>query len=275
VLVRDGVAFAAAGIVNYDGTHVFALDATSGRLKWQNSATGHLDPQARTGVSVQGHLLWHDRTLYLAGGNAVSPALFDAATGQCRNDAVALERTANNNVPAATAPRGSELYRLGQRVMVSDKPLYSHPQYPVCDSSVTQHTLVASTADRDFLWINNARVLCVPRVGEPRDERLLTLWRRGQVPDVKPLWEANCESSRAFALCPNAVLVATTNQVVAFDTTDGARRWAQSLPASPVPWGLAVDRDGRVLVALENGQVLAFGRPAALAANQHGPRPAP
>ena len=31
VLVQDGVAYAAAGIVNYDGTHVYALDAATGR----------------------------------------------------------------------------------------------------------------------------------------------------------------------------------------------------------------------------------------------------
>ncbi|MCB1126989.1 MAG: PQQ-binding-like beta-propeller repeat protein, partial [Verrucomicrobiae bacterium] len=85
VLVEDGVAYAAAGIVNYDGTHVVALDAETGALKWHNGMSGHLDPEARSGVSVQGHLLMVGDRLHLAGGNAVSPAVYDAASGRCLN----------------------------------------------------------------------------------------------------------------------------------------------------------------------------------------------
>ena len=55
VLVDNGTAYFAAGIANYDGTYVYALDARTGQVKWQNSTSGHLDPEARTGVSVQGH----------------------------------------------------------------------------------------------------------------------------------------------------------------------------------------------------------------------------
>jgi len=32
--------------------------------------------------------------------------------------------------------------------------------------------------------------------------------------------------------------------------------WTQPLPAPPLPWGLALARDGRVLVSLENGDVV-------------------
>ncbi|GAH67229.1 unnamed protein product [marine sediment metagenome] len=53
VVIEDGVAYFAAGIVNYDGIHVYALDAATGTIKWQNNTSGHLDPEARTGVSVQ------------------------------------------------------------------------------------------------------------------------------------------------------------------------------------------------------------------------------
>ncbi|MCZ7636828.1 MAG: PQQ-binding-like beta-propeller repeat protein [Verrucomicrobia bacterium] len=68
VLLQDGVAYVAAGIVNYDGTHVYALDAATGRIRWQNHSSGHLDPEARTGVSVQGHLGFLNGKLYLPGG---------------------------------------------------------------------------------------------------------------------------------------------------------------------------------------------------------------
>jgi outer membrane protein assembly factor BamB len=45
VLVEDGTAYFAAGIANYDGTYVYALDAATGRIRWQNNTSGHLDQQ--------------------------------------------------------------------------------------------------------------------------------------------------------------------------------------------------------------------------------------
>ena len=35
--------------------------------------------------------------------------------------------------------------------------------------------------------------------------------------------------------------------------------WSHPLPAEPVRWGMAVDAQGRVVVALRNGQVVCFG----------------
>ncbi|HAA68167.1 MAG TPA: hypothetical protein DCE55_03410, partial [Planctomycetaceae bacterium] len=50
VLARQGVVYAAAGITSYDGTHVYALDAATGKIRWQNNASGHLvDDQQVTG----------------------------------------------------------------------------------------------------------------------------------------------------------------------------------------------------------------------------------
>src|SRR5262249_24985613 len=70
VLVDRGVVYAAAGISSLDGTHVFALDAVTGKVRWQNhsSAYGSGDVP-RWGVSVQGHLLLHRGAVHLASGN--------------------------------------------------------------------------------------------------------------------------------------------------------------------------------------------------------------
>ncbi len=40
----------------------------------------------------------------------------------------------------------------------------------------------------------------------------------------------------------------------------GEQLWSQPLPAAPVPWGMALDRTGHVIVALVYGQVLAIGK---------------
>ena len=73
VLVDNGIAYVAAGIANYDGTYVYALNAKTGKVKWQNNTSGHLvSEDLVSGVSVQGHLLLSDDRLYLAGGNIAS-----------------------------------------------------------------------------------------------------------------------------------------------------------------------------------------------------------
>ena len=48
--------------------------------------------------------------------------------------------------------------------------------------------------------------------------------------------------------------------MTAFNLNDGHVLWSKSLPSPTVPWGLAVDRNGQVLVTLKNGQILCFGK---------------
>ncbi len=273
VLVEDGIAYAAAGIVNYDGTYVYALDAVTGRIKWQNNSSGHLDPVARSGVSVQGHLLLHDYKLYLAGGNAVSPAVYDARDGRCLNDPKSVQRITQNNVLLTQSPRGWELSLLADQVVAFGKPFYAHPQYEVYDLSVFSRVFLSSTSDRDVAWVstqNKRQVLCFDRIDKatlrerilnPHDP-LVVDWAGLGIKD-KPVWNYDCADSVATAVCSNAVVVAEKSQVVALDLEDGHPLWSHRLGSRPVDWGLAVDRDGRVIVVLEDGQVLCFGHQAA------------
>jgi outer membrane protein assembly factor BamB len=78
VLVQDGVAYAAAGILGRDGICVAALDAKTGKPKWVNSTAG-----ARH-ISVQGGLVIAGGQLRLSSGMQVSPASFDLATGELK-----------------------------------------------------------------------------------------------------------------------------------------------------------------------------------------------
>ncbi len=258
VLVHDGVAYFAAGIVNYDGTHVFALDAATGKLRWQNNSSGHLDPEARTGVSAQGQLMIADGKLYLAGGNAVSPAIYDLRDGCCLNDVAVTRQTDRNNVIGARSPRGSELYRLGGAVLVSGKPLYSHPRWQVYDWTVLKKTLLAPAGERVVAWLNNERLIGFARHEPGLVETFRAAWGKPQPPRVKPAWEVACKDSVAVAIAPNAVVVATPGELAAYDTGDGRLLWKQQLPATAVPWGLAIARDGRVIATLEGGRVICF-----------------
>ena len=136
VLVQDGVACFAAGMNDFDGTHVFALDVKTGKIRWQNNTSGHLDAFGRRGVTCQGELLFHDGKLYLAGGNTVSPAVFDFADGRCQNGPP--------GGMGSQAPRGRELHLVSNRVAVSGQPLYSQPQTPVFDQSVRWANVVVT-----------------------------------------------------------------------------------------------------------------------------------
>jgi outer membrane protein assembly factor BamB len=260
VVVQHGVAYVAAGIVNYDGTHVYALDVASGRLRWQNNTTGHMDPEARTGVSVQGHLLVHDGRLYLPGGNAVSPAVFDIRDGKCLNNPEQhLRRVHANNVPATESPRGAELYLVGNQVRVAGKPYYSHPAHPVYDNSVVHKTLLTTAGGRDLVWVNNARLACFPQSGPGGQTNYQNSWGKLTVDGVQPLWTYDCPASVALAVGRNAAVIAGPTELVAVNLADGRTLWTQRLPAPPVPWGLALDRRGRAIVTLENGRIHCFG----------------
>jgi outer membrane protein assembly factor BamB len=199
VAVHDGVAYLAAGINNYDGTHVYALDAATGRLKWHNAASGHLDAFSRRGVAAQGDLLISGGRLFLAGGNAASPGVYDLADGRCHNPPV--------STAGSQAPRGRELHAAGNGVAVSGQPLYSDAANPVFDQSVTWQPMVVRAAggrltldEHDGAWTLAAR----PAEGD-------------------------------------------------------AVTWSAALPGMPVRWGVAVDRNSRVIVTLEDGRVMAYG----------------
>ncbi len=260
ILVEDGIAYVSAGIVNYDGTYVYALDAETGKIKWQNNTSGHLDRQARTGVSVQGHQMLHADKLYLASGTSVSPAVYNLTDGKCLNDPAPLANC------VSYSPRGWELSLLGEQVVACGRPFYAHN---VFDDTVFNRVFLASSGTRDIAWISNQndkKVVCFDgidrqllrqRMANPGN-RFNIDWQKLGIKN-KPLWNYNCKESVALAVCSNAVVVANGTEVVALDLKDGKVLWSQPVSSPPVPWGLAVERNGNVIVTLENGQVLCFG----------------
>jgi outer membrane protein assembly factor BamB len=126
VLVEDGTAYAAAGIVDRDGTHVYALDAATGRIKWQKNEIGHLDKENHKGVSVMGFLAAGDGRLWLPSGKAGLPMSFDLKTGK-------------------TAPwsrvgggRYSEIGLFGDYIIFGGRMLYSDQAFRRMDKGMEQ-----------------------------------------------------------------------------------------------------------------------------------------
>lgn len=263
VLVEDGTAYLAAGIVNYDGTHVFALNAATGELVWHNGTSGHLDERARTGVCVQGHLLLEGDRLHLAGGTAVSPAVYDKGTGECLNEADQLADC------EARGSRGWELYRIGGKVVACGRPYYSDPRHGVYDPDVFSKLYVASSGARDVVLIDDTRLMSFAALDRARLAASVAdrsqqswfsyTWGELDLTDIESLWGRDVPGTLAVATCSNAVIIAREAELRAVDLEGGEDLWVQPLPAPPVRWGLAVDRAGRCLVTLEDGRVLCFG----------------
>jgi hypothetical protein len=181
-----------------------------------------------------------------------------------------VQRITQNNVLLSQSPRGWELSLLADQVVALGRPFYAHPQYEVYDPSVFGRVFLTSSAGRDIAWVgtqNRKQVLCFrgidkgalrQRVLNPRDP-LVVDWA-GLGVQEKPVWSYDCADSVAIAVCSNAVVIAEKSRIVALNREDGRLLWSCSVPASPADWGLAVSRDGRVIVVLEDGQILCLGR---------------
>jgi outer membrane protein assembly factor BamB len=185
VLADGGTAYLAAGINNFDGTHVYALDAATGAIKWQNNDCGHLDKFSMRGVAVQGEMLLDGGRLYMAGGDAVSPGIFDAATGKCLNDVP--------TAPGSSAVRGRELTLAGGKVTVSGQPLYSIPGYPVYDRSVRWEPMIVA-AKNASLAIEQRSEKGAPWTLSARDAAGAELWLQ-TLPGEPVRWGIAVDSS--------------------------------------------------------------------------------
>ncbi|MEO2034528.1 MAG: PQQ-binding-like beta-propeller repeat protein, partial [Planctomycetaceae bacterium] len=293
VLVNDGVAYFGAGIVDHDGTYLYAVDATTGRMIWQNNASGHLNPELRKGVSVQGNLTILDNTLVLAGGNVVSPARFELNSGQC------LESPREQGQPQANGGRFVGVLD-EETIIAGGRILYSSPQ-----NVSTKGSFSVWSADRQSMPLNFGGIppawndttlavanfkygrittLDVPTLAakiqegfdaaENKRKRLTRTLVSVLSTRANVRWQSHLDHSAEFeplsvALAPNAVVVVARHQdqrravpqfiLTALKSEDGEQIFQIDLPAEPLPGGLIVDRNGHVVVAMLNGGVACFG----------------
>ena len=292
VIVKDGVAYFAAGIIDHDGTYVYAVDAKTGHLRWQNNSSGHLNGELRKGVSVQGNMTIDGDRLLLSGGNQVSPAPFDIASGQCQAGPISQGHPKSNN------GRFCGMF-LGQHPIVGGRILFS-----AADNVSTKgsYTLTAgnraltfsfggippawddsSVALVNFLYgkltcCDTEKVLAHlsdPPAPGPADR----VGRRNLADDFAASgavnWQTNLGESNKFAalsmvVCPNAIVAVVQQQqknraqpqwyVAAFDKKKGHRMWQHEIIGKPLPDGLLVDRDGNIVVTMLDGSLVCVGK---------------
>ncbi len=292
VVVKDGVAYCAAGIIDSDGTYVYALDAQTGHLRWQNNSSGHLNEELRKGVSVQGNMTLDGDRLLLAGGNQVSPAAFDLTTGQSQAGPIAQGQPKSNN------GRFCGLF-MGEFPIVGGRILYS-----AADNVSTKGSFTLTSGNRpltlsfggippawddstvalvNFLYgkltCYDADKVCgkisdppKPQPADQRGRRSLAddFAANGAVRWQTDLGESNKFEAVSLVICPNAVVAVIQHQqknraqpqwyVAAFDKQQGRRLWQHEILGTPLPDGLLVDRDGQVVVTMLDGNLLCLGK---------------
>lgn len=275
VLVHDGVAYFAAGIIDYDGTYVYALDARTGDVRWRNDSTGHLDPSLRKGVSAQGNLAVMDGALWMAGGNLVSPAKYDLATGEY------LGPPPGDGSPRTN--RGEEIGVLGGDFLVFGGRL----RYSASGNVVNPGSFaMASEPGQEFglargrsvpAWDESLMVFTANREAPPSAypaPQLLDHMRKSEVRTLPgpPTWTAGDlagSQTIGLALSKDVVVAACRTpqprnltprwRVCLLDRADGSLLSEHDLWRPLRPNGLALDRDGRVLVAGADGSLACLG----------------
>ena len=290
VLVEDGVAYFAAGIIDYDGTHVYGLDAGTGEIVWQNNSSGHLSETLFKGVSVQGNLTRQGDRLLLAGGNQVSPAPFDITTGECLAGPFQQGQPKANNgrfvgLLAGEYPiiGGRVLYSAAENVstkgsfgiVTGGRPLTLNyggiP--PAWDDDVValvnfQHGEL-TCIERDALVEEVATQSGVQPTDRNRWASLADTLSEDAIRWTSDLGESNKFEVVSLVVCPNAIVVAMQQQhrarsqpqwyVAAVNKQTGAAMWRQEIFEEPLPDGLLVDRDGNVVLTMVSGTVGCFG----------------
>jgi len=255
VVAEDGVVYAAAGIGHYDGTHVYALDAVTGKLKWYNDSSGETSPRAKHGVCLQGGLYIRDGELRFAGGTVYDTARYDLETGRFLNPGEDVVRSRFASAFYAYYPEYSQYVSL-EHTLPDGKTLSYAVLYE--GSRHAPLSLLAPLPPGSPELPAGWR-LARARQGQPRPGRA-ALWTDG-----------TRRRFNGFAVAPNALLAAgqpATGDgrggfLTAINIEDGSDIWSVKLPAPAVKGGLAVDGDGRIFVCLGDDQVLCFAGAAA------------
>ncbi len=253
VVVQDGVVYAAAGIAHYDGTYVVALDAKTGKVIWKNDTSGSLAEDVNCGVSLQGELQIRGNELQFLGGGAYLYARYDRHTGACLN-APSHEVTSQFQTAFYPYYPMYAKYSSLNHTFADGKTLAYFSSYD--GSQPTRLGVLAPAAPPGDASQAKAppRRTDVPQPKRPRGAQRDVVWQTDQP-----------RLFTAFVVTPDVLLAGgpadgdgQRGVMAAISLPDGATLWKQELPALPVKAGIALDSQHRIVVTLENGQLLCF-----------------
>ena len=246
VVVHGDRVYAAAGITHYDGTHVVALDARTGKEVASNRSSGTLEREVNNGISMQGNVMIVDDELRFLAGGVYETARYDLKTLECLNKPKAQ---VNSQYRTAFYPYYPEYGK------------YVSLDYQCNDGCQLSHD--ASYEGSQFVNLNRIPPL-PPETPKQIKEAARWVRRGGKLPES--VWKDDKDRRFTSFAVTDATLLATGHPegedtesfLVSIDTAEGSDNWIKSLPADAVKGGMSIDHQGRLYIALENGQLLCF-----------------
>ncbi len=257
VLIENSVAYAGAGVLDISGSHLYALDAKSGRILWQHNTARHLD--GGKNISMKGILASRQGKLYLPTG--ISLTVFDLVDGK-----PTAEIKGGKSSRAADAMILDKVAYTGGRSLLGRGKVFWEVQSQALPSAEAPRSSSLSIQPA----ANDDMVLLLKRLQRIPVRRIGIVASKPGGSEEEPFWTAplpDGTSCDTIILAGDVALAVispggpdgktdTGTELLAFSTTDGKQLWRFPLPARVVSDGVIVDRDGRVLVALEDGRVL-------------------
>jgi outer membrane protein assembly factor BamB len=247
VVVNKGTVYAAAGIVHYDGTYVVALDGITGELKAHNSTSGVLSDEVNNGVSLQGNLMIADGELRFLAGGVYETARYDLETLECLNE-----------------PK----VQLTSQFHTAFYPFYpAYGKYVSLDHTLADGSTLIHDASYEGSRFTNLSLQSPLPPGVPKEKKDAARWYRRRADKMpKTIWQDESDRRLTSFVVSGGTLLATGHPdnapeesfLATINVADGADGWRHGLPVHAVKGGTAVDRDGRIYVALENGQLWCF-----------------
>jgi outer membrane protein assembly factor BamB len=249
VAVENGTVFAAAGIAHYDGTHVYALDAATGKVKWYNDSSGAISEKVQSGASLQGALYLDGGEVRFLGGGAYETARYDQATGKCLNP-----------------PRDDPTSQF-HTSFYAYYPAYG--KYVSLDHTLADGRMLTYDVTYEGSWSDALSLLPALPAGAKKSPKPASRWsmhrRRGQ--GTGSVWQKPGLRFNGFIVSPDVLVgaghtdvdAANSSFLAAAKTDDGQVIWSEDLPGPVVKAGTAVNHEGQIIVSLETGQLLCFG----------------
>jgi outer membrane protein assembly factor BamB len=273
VAVQDGVAYAAAGFQKENGIHAYAMDPKTGKVIWEKHNTG---ANPWNGSGSAGHCALGGGRMWLASSPDGS---LDLKTGDWKplggynfgcevgvmdkwvihggrrlsetQDTLGspLKSTGFSALSTDAKPGRFKLNGTGTTLPVWDGQLAVMPPVKLSGG------LIAAPTAKLLPWLAGKY---------PAGSKLSRRAKGVDIAEIKS-WATPAILPAAIALAKDKLIVAgregrSSYRLVVFNRTDGTKAWSVDLPEQPVMNRLAIDRDGRIIVALCDGSMRCLGK---------------
>ncbi len=284
-VIQDGRVYFTAGIWPFMGVFIYALDATSGKVVWENDWTGsqfilqpHNSP-AFAGIAPQGALASAGDGILVPGGRSV-PALFERGDGSQRYFHLAAQnKTGGSFVCAAShvffnhyrdqvcsmydlATGKALIERIGRCPVIStDLILFGGETVRAFDSRKLQERgrwfLVGNFLDRwlSGLDADNLKPAFLGSAVKWWVRLKSRLWRN------TILWEVQVDASRDLIRAGDCLYAASGDGITALRLSSGRKSPPAIIWQKRIPGGVErlLAAGGKLFAVTQNGLIVAFG----------------